>query len=952
MKQLLSALFNEQHYKSAYVDIRDAGFDSTDKAFLHYLKHGRFEGRWPAAFRSVDNAHALWSSKAARSTLTDLIQHSGENDQLSAQADAQLARWFLAQYYGSVNEWDAVVQLLGSLTQAGGLALLRALVPHPGPFLCLFNAFLRTEQIDAARALLESPLWPLDQTLYQHDHDLARSMLTASTHEKLAAINRIYQSAGIAPLTSDATTLSFDTVSASSHGSRPQFWQRQPKVSVIVPCYNCADTLETAVMSLCRQRWHRLQIILVDDASTDATFEVMTHLAQRDKRIAVLQLTANEGPYGARNAGLGIAKGQLITTHDSDDWSHPDKIACQVEDLLRHPGVMANRTAWVRADNDLNFSRWRPESSWIYPNVSSLMFRRAVFKRLGYWDTVKADGDTEFYNRVIAEFGAHAVREVMPAVPLALGRVDTRSLTQAKPTHVSSMLAGVRNHYQRAATHWHQSTRSRYLMRYPQQRAFLAPLTLCRGTPAAQLANALDHLQTSPLFDADYYRERYPDIVAAGIDPALHYLKFGGGEGRDPSARFSSSGYAFIQALASDENPLVHYLTQLESDNAVAQTPELFIEQSVNDSSKPTMMVVAHSTSGNAFGAEKSLLDVLAMLGEHYRLWVVLPGALNSAYVTQVLQLSDKLSFLPLRWWQSTRTTDTSLVETLASWMDDVDQVYINTLTLHEPLLAAQQAKRRCTVHVRELPEHDRALCDTLAASPELIRRHVLQHADVLIANSRVVADSMQAPEKTFVVPNVIRVENYSEAQTDLPDTAAGQPLKVAMLSSNLAKKGVKDFYQLAAALKNDVRFEWHLLGPETEDLAHARQSYPHAHVNSHGYVANPVDALKQCDVVLNLSHFQESFGRSVLEAFAAGKLVVVYDWGALTDLVSDDAGIRVPLGDHEALAHALVALYNQPEQMQSFRRCALKRAKQFAPDIVKAQLLSVLARSHESHNE
>jgi len=952
VKQLLGKLFNAQHYSRAYADIKAACFDSAERAFQHYIQHGRFEGRWPAAFRSVGLSHQLWSNEAARFELTQLIKNSDNNDELIVQADAQLARWFLAQYYGSVNSWHEVVRLIGGLTQTDGLRLLRALVPHPGPFLCLFHAFVHTKQKDAASALLENPSWPLEKLLYKHDHTLARSMLASSKQEKIAVINQVYQSSGIAPLEADGKMLNFDQLHASSHVMRRKLWQRKPKVSVIIPCYNCADTLDTAVRSLCRQTWHRLQIILVDDASTDATFEVMTHFAQRDKRITLLRLSENEGAYGARNAGLGIAKGQFITTHDSDDWSHPEKIASQVEDLLKHPSAMANRSAWVRADNKLNFSRWRPESSWIYPNVSSLMFRRTVFKRLGYWDAVKADGDTEFYNRVIAEFGDTAIREVMPTTPLALGRVDINSLTQAKPTHVSSMLSGVRHNYQVTAAHWHQSTRSRYLARYPQQRAFLAPLALCRGTQASQRDNAIKHIQQSPLFDTDYYRSRYPDIAAAGIEPAEHYYKFGANEGRDPSAQFSSSGYAFLHTLEAHKNPLIHYLMRLESANKPQQAPELSLGQTSTSASKPILMVIAHSTAGQAFGAEKSLLDVLCMLREHYQLWVVLPGALNSEYVKQIQQLSDKVSFLALRWWQSTRTTDTYLVEKLASWMDDVAQVYINTLTLHEPLLAARQAKRRCTVHVRELPAHDRALCETLAASPESICEHLLQNSTDVIANSQVVKEALQAPERTYIVPNVIRTAEYAAAHTDLPDVAAGRPLKVAMLSSNLAKKGVKDFYQLATALKDDIRFEWHLYGPETDDLVHARQSYPHAHVNNHGYVADPVDALKQCDVVLNLSHFQESFGRSVLEAFAAGKVVIAYEWGALTELVSDGAGVRVPLGDLGALTSALIELYNRPEQMESLRNCALKRARQFEPDLVKSKLLVALATSRELENE
>lgn len=950
---LVTALFAEHDYLRNYPDVAKVKIDPLN----HYLQHGRFEERWPAAFQSVAVRDKLWQSESARQQLIELIEHKKTSNELQDEAEVQLAKWFLAQYYGSVNDWSAVLRWLAGLEQTDGLSLLRALVPHAGPFLCLFQGLYHTQQYQRARALLAAPHWPSDNLQDRHNHSLAQSMVATSAEQKLSLINGIYQTAELGILTQPAATLTFDRLTAAGNRSNPRFWQRAPKVSVIVPCYNCAATLATAVTGLQRQSWQRLQIILVNDASTDNTAEVMAALASHDKRITQVHLSSNEGPYGARNAGLDVAKGSLVTTHDADDWSHPDKIACQVTDLLKHPKAIANRSAWVRADNDLNFSRWRPEASWIYPNVSSLMFRRRVFKRLGYWDTVTADGDTEFYYRLLAEFGEQSVREVLPTVPLAFGRVQATSLTQTQATHVSSMLGGVRSAYQTAAADWHQSTASRYLSRYPKQRPFIAPLSLCRGSQAAQQDNALKRLQQSQLFDATYYLSRYPDVAVAGMDAALHYLKFGAAEGRDPSAYFSSSGYAFVHGLSSDQNPLLHYLAALESGQQPEQAPELTLSADSCQPHKPTLMVVAHSSSGHAFGAEKSLLDVLRMLQDDYNLWVILPSALNHDYIKQIQQLSDRQSFLPIRWWRPDRAQDEPVVAQLVAWLTAADttspqQLYVNTLTLHEPLVAAQQANRPCSVHVRELPAHDPDLCDALAATADSICDHVLTYADCIIANSAVVATAMNAPSRTTIVPNVVDSDAFSLAQTALPNGTDEQPLKVAMLSSNLAKKGVKDFYQLAGALYNDTRFEWHLFGPHTPDLNDAQHAYPQAKVTLHGYTDTPVQALKQSDVIVNLSHFQESFGRSVLEALAAGKVVIAYDWGALTELLSDGAGLLVPYQDHNALRAAVVGLAENLAQALSLRDQGLRRAQQFDLSVVKPQLLDALAAINERDNE
>lgn len=947
MKQLLSKLFDKHYYLTTYADIKSAGLNATEQALNHYLQQGRFEGRWPAAFRSVALRDTLWQSESARQQLIQLIEREDASYELNNQAETQLARWFLAQYYGSVNDWPCVVNLLQPLVFCDGLPLLRALVPHQGPFLCLLQAFLNTGKKSCAEDLVGAEHWPVFDDHSQNDHDLARSMV-AETAERLNRINSIYESTELARLRSLEPTVRFDALSGYGKLPQPKIWKRRPKVSVIVPCYNCAKTLPTAVNGLLAQSWQRLQIILVDDASNDNTAEVMALLARQDKRITRVHLARNEGAYGARNAGLDVAKGQLITTHDADDWSHPDKIACQVYDLLKHPKAVANRSAWVRADESLNFSRWRPEASWIYPNVSSLMYRRVVFKRLGYWDAVRADGDTEFYYRVAAEFGLDSIREVMPAVPLAFGRVDKNSLTQTSATHVSSMIGGVRKRYQQAAAEWHRQADSRRLPRYPKSRPFLAPLALCRGSDEAQLANAVQHVKRSRLFDASYYLQRYPDIAEAGIDPAVHYLTFGAAEGRDPSPCFSSSGYSYVHQLATGKNPLVHYLAEQEQrlqpgDEANQPQPSLTIGSLTLEGQRPTLMVVAHSTVGEAFGAEKSLLDVLAMLQPHFQLWVVLPGALNTDYVAKVQQLSDQVSFLPLRWWQATRPTDDEVVQQLRLWMKSVQQVYVNTLTLHEPLVAAKLAQRRCIVHVRELPEHDDELCHTLGASPAAIRDHLLTYVSRVIANSACVAAELKTPECTTIVPNVIEPDQFVSAQTEFLQALPERPLRVGMLSSNLAKKGIKDFYQLASTLYNDANFEWHLFGPLTDDLSQVQQQYPTANVVVNGYVDDPVQALKQLDVVVNLSQFQESFGRSVLEGLAAGKVVIAYDWGALSELLSDDAGLLVPFGDINALAIQLTSLITHPQRLVQLRKQARCRAQQFSVDVVKPRLLEVL---------
>lgn len=94
-------------------------------------------------------------------------------------------------------------------------------------------------------------------------------------------------------------------------------------ISVIVAAYNIADYIERGVRSICEQTYRNLEIIVVDDGSTDATGELCDRLAAEDSRVRVIH-KKNGGPAEARNRGIADAKGRYIGFVDGDDWIDPD----------------------------------------------------------------------------------------------------------------------------------------------------------------------------------------------------------------------------------------------------------------------------------------------------------------------------------------------------------------------------------------------------------------------------------------------------------------------------------------------------------------------------------------------------------------------------------------------------------------------------------------------------
>jgi glycosyltransferase involved in cell wall biosynthesis len=109
------------------------------------------------------------------------------------------------------------------------------------------------------------------------------------------------------------------SVTTDEDGSRLHDTGREPLVSVVIPAYNAADTLDTAVHSILRQSLSNLEILIVDDGSTDDTVAVAARLACRDSRIIVLRQPCNRGQAAARNVALDKARGRWIALVDADD---------------------------------------------------------------------------------------------------------------------------------------------------------------------------------------------------------------------------------------------------------------------------------------------------------------------------------------------------------------------------------------------------------------------------------------------------------------------------------------------------------------------------------------------------------------------------------------------------------------------------------------------------------
>lgn len=105
---------------------------------------------------------------------------------------------------------------------------------------------------------------------------------------------------------------------------------RKPLVSVIMAAYNAEAYIEEAISSVIRQTVSDWELIVLDDGSSDHTFEIMERLGKTDSRIQVLKNARNMGVARTRNAGIDRCSGKYVAFLDSDDIWNPDKLEKQV----------------------------------------------------------------------------------------------------------------------------------------------------------------------------------------------------------------------------------------------------------------------------------------------------------------------------------------------------------------------------------------------------------------------------------------------------------------------------------------------------------------------------------------------------------------------------------------------------------------------------------------------
>jgi glycosyltransferase involved in cell wall biosynthesis len=193
-------------------------------------------------------------------------------------------------------------------------------------------------------------------------------------------------------------------------------------VSVIIPTYNRARSVCRAIASVLYQTHRPAEIIVVDDGSTDRTFQ---HVAQFSQLVKYLRLRRNRGVSAARNTGIKASTSPLVALLDSDDFWLPTKLTAQVRFFAVHPEAVACQTQeiWIRRGVRVNpkAKHLKPSGDIFEPSLkrclvspSAVMLKRSLLDEVGLFDEAfPVCEDYDLWLRVSSRHPIHLIDDAL-----------------------------------------------------------------------------------------------------------------------------------------------------------------------------------------------------------------------------------------------------------------------------------------------------------------------------------------------------------------------------------------------------------------------------------------------------------------------------------------------------------------------------------------------------------
>ena len=690
-----------------------------------------------------------------------------------------------------------------------------------------------------------------------------------------------------------------------------------PLVSVIVTSYNYEDFIGEAIDSVLRQTYQNFEVIVVDDGSRDESLEIVRRYAEANEKVRVYTHPNHEnmGLPASVKLGVKMSKGEYVAFCESDDAWHPQHLEKVMELVRRYDDVkiVANhvqligdeeavklRTPYVTEINsflslggnriDLNFFKERN----IIPTFSAVMIRKDVLSGLDFDTPIPAWLDFWLYRQILRDSYLYYVNQEL-----------TYWRLHASFNDVNKCEAYAR----KSAWFFYQSD-------------------VLNGIKGRQnFEKELKILQKSKYFDEAYYLRNYGGKID-GTLPAFHYLLIGWQLGYNPSESFCNDTYLseYKDVFMSGINPLLHYerygrkekrkvrtVGETEKKGICRHDIELVRTQ---HASAKTVLLISHEFSQT--GAPRALLNMGLMLKKRGVFPFVL-SLLNGSLEDEVRDLG--FGYVVEPFLSVKLAMHNQLVEEFLSCFDIVVFNTLDTVRLLQNF-PERGAKKICWLHEgRYSYDYFQTFLDIPSLFSKLDRIYAVGDYAKSFAVKQV-EGKMQIGSLLYGIPDIALEEDKQVEEKDI------QKLNLVLPGSLTIRKGQKVLLKALSLLPRSVRKQLnvYLVGPRVErKVERAIRRCRYSCVKYLGEM--PHDDLlrlfEDMDVILSPS-LDDPMPIVCTEAMILQKAIIVSEnTGTAAFIKNGVNGYKIPADDSKALAEAIKYVLEHREELPRWGKAA-----------------------------
>lgn len=370
------------------------------------------------------------------------------------------------------------------------------------------------------------------------------------------------------------------------------------KISVIIPTYNRISNIPNAIKMLQSQEIADIEFIIIDDGSTDNSFELLQELTKTDKRFIILR-QENKGPSAARNKALKIAKGEYIGFFDIDDkilsdyfsslyetaiknnadivytsYNNISHITDRTTNLKTHLKILRNGAIWDKIykqtlikDNNISFEEglYTADNLWCIKT-----FTKAQKVTLVNYPSYEYSLQTDSIGKDKSKQQKRK-KDIFVVIDKIIAFAYQNSYTEEEIVQLKLFLAKTYSCYPKDKAYQNKLYNILGIQKPQTPRISIVTKTLLKIKKILRMINKdeykhqkeLAYIKKSSLFDEEWYIAQSPDIANSNISAQEHYIKYGWKEGLNPSQKFDGNMYLKDNQDVANANicPLVHYIT-------------------------------------------------------------------------------------------------------------------------------------------------------------------------------------------------------------------------------------------------------------------------------------------------------------------------------------------------------------------------------------------------------